>query len=271
MSKIRPDKAATVKEVKSRVKSTTTAVVTEYRGMTVAEISTLRRQLRTLDADFKVYKNTLVLRAIAGSDVESLGEFLNGPTAISFIDGDVSAVAKALRDFARETPTLVVKGGVVDGKAITFKDLVALADLPSRDVLLAQFAGLLASPLRTMASLLKAVPQNFAYGLSALLDSKGGSALGVVEPEPVAETPAGVEEAAPAASDDAAAAVAEVAVGEEAPEAESPVEGEAVVAQSPVVEEAHVADSTEEEAVVVESDTETTEAPSEDVASEPAE
>jgi large subunit ribosomal protein L10 len=271
MSKVRPDKAATVKELKSRVKSTSTAVVTEYRGMTVAQISTLRRQLRTLDADFKVYKNTLVLRAIAGSDVESLGEFLNGPTAISFIDGDVSAVAKALRDFARETPTLIVKGGIVDGKALTFKDLVALADLPSRDVMLAQFAGLLASPLRTMASLLKAVPQNFAYGLSALLDSKGGSALGVVEPEPVAETPAGVEEAAPAASDDAAAAVAEVAVGELAPAGESPVEEEAVVAESPVPEEAPAAESTEGEAVVAESDTETTEAPSENVASEPAE
>ena len=249
MSKVRPDKVATVKEVKSRVKSTSTAVVTEYRGMTVAQISTLRRQLRTLDADFKVYKNTLVLRAIAGSEVESLGELLQGPTAITFIDGDVSAVAKALRDFAKETPTLVVKGGVVNGKALTLKDLAALADLPSRDVLMAQFAGLLASPLRTMASLLKAVPQNFAYGLSALLDSKGGSALRVEEVEPAAETPAGVEEAAPAASDDAAATVAEVAVEEEAP-----VDG-----------------SPEAEASVAESETDATEAPVEDAASEPVE
>jgi large subunit ribosomal protein L10 len=261
MSKVRPDKVATVKEVKSRVKSTSTAVVTEYRGMTVAQISTLRRQLRTLDADFKVYKNTLVLRAIAGTEVESLGEFLQGPTAITFIDGDVSAVAKALRDFAKETPTLVVKGGVVDGKSLTFRDLVALADLPSRDVLMAQFAGALASPLRTMASLLKAVPQNFAYGLSALLESKGGSALVIDEAEPVAETPAGVEEAAPAASDDAAAAVAEVAVEEEAPVAESRVEEEAVVAETPAPEEAPVVDSK----------TDTTEAPAEDAAGEPAE
>jgi large subunit ribosomal protein L10 len=249
MSKVRPDKAATVKEVKSRVKSTSTAVVTEYRGMTVAQISTLRRQLRTLDADFKVYKNTLVLRAIAGSEVESLGELLQGPTAITFIDGDVSAVAKALRDFAKEIPTLVVKGGVVNGKALTLKDLAALADLPSRDVLMAQFAGLLASPLRTMASLLKAVPQNFAYGLSALLDSRGGSALSVEEVEPAAETPAGVEEAAPAASDAVAAIVAEVAVEEEATVAESP----------------------EEEAPVAESETDATEAPVEDAASEPVE
>src|SRR5664280_264413 len=174
MSKVRPDKVATVDEVKSRVDASSTAVVTEYRGMTVAQISSLRRQLRSIGADYKVFKNTLVLRAISGTAVESLGEFLHGPTAIAFVDGDVSAVAKTLRDFARETPTLIVKGGVADGKALTLKDLTVLADLPGRDVLLAQFAGLLAAPLRTMAGLLKALPQNFAYGLSALIDSKGG-------------------------------------------------------------------------------------------------
>lgn len=240
MSKVRPDKVATVDEVKSRLDSTSTAVVTEYRGMTVAQISALRRQLRSIGADYKVFKNTLVLRAISGTPVESLGEFLQGPTAIAFVDGDVSAVAKTLRDFARETPKLIVKGGVVDGKPLTLKDLTALADLPSRDVLLAQFAGLLASPLRTMAGLLKAIPQNFAYGLSALIDSKGGPvAAPVVEEAEAAETPAGVKEAAPAASDDAAASVAEVAVEEEAPVAEAPAE--------------------------------TTEAPLEDAASEPAE
>jgi len=239
MSKVRPDKVATVDEVKSRVDASSTAVVTEYRGMTVAQISSLRRQLRSIGADYKVFKNTLVLRAISGTAVESLGEFLHGPTAIAFVDGDVSAVAKTLRDFARETPTLIVKGGVADGKALTLKDLTALADLPSRDVLLAQFAGLLASPLRTMAGLLKALPQNFAYGLSALIDSKGGLVAPVADQVEVAETPAGVEEAAPAASDDAAALVAEVAVEEEAP--------------------------------VADAEAETTEAPSEDAASEPAE
>lgn len=241
MSKIRPDKIATVDEVKSKVDGTSTAVVTEYRGLTVAEISALRRQLRTLGADYKVFKNTLVLRAITGTAVESIGEFLQGPTAIAFVDGDVSAVAKALRDFAKESPKLIVKGGVADGKPLSFKDLTALADLPSRDVLLAQLAGLLASPLRTMAGLLKAVPQNFAYGLSALLDSKGGPVAAPAEEkvEEAAETPAGVEEAAPAASDDAAAPVAEVAVEEEAP--------------------------------VAEAETETTEAPTGDAASEPAE
>jgi large subunit ribosomal protein L10 len=105
MSKVRPDKVATVTEVKDRVGTTSTAVVTEYRGLTVAEISTLRRTLRVLGADFKVYKNSLVRRAITGTEVESLTEYLEGPTAIAFVDGDLSAVAKALRDFAKESPS----------------------------------------------------------------------------------------------------------------------------------------------------------------------
>jgi large subunit ribosomal protein L10 len=217
MNKVRTAKVATVDELKAKVDGTSTAVVTEYRGMTVAQISTLRRQLRTLDADYKVFKNTLVRRAIEGTAVAPLDEFLVGPTAIAFVNGDISAVAKALRDFAKATPSLVVKGGVLDGKALSLGDLTALADLPSRDVLLARFAGLLASPLSTMAGLLKAVPQNFAYGLSALIDAKGGApAPAVVEDEMAAATPAGVEEAGSPASDDDAAEVVDVA--EEAPE-----------------------------------------------------
>ena len=212
MNKVRTAKVATVDELKAKVDGTSTAVVTEYRGMTVAQISTLRRQLRTLDADYKVFKNTLVRRAIEGTAVAPLEEFLVGPTAIAFVNGDISAVAKALRDFAKATPTLVLKGGVLDGKALNLSDLTALADLPSRDVLLARFAGLLASPLSTMAGLLKAIPQNFAYGLSALIDSKGGApAPAVVEDELAAETPAGVEEAGSPASDDDATEVVDVA------------------------------------------------------------
>jgi large subunit ribosomal protein L10 len=270
MSKVQPAKVATIDEVKTRIAASTTAVVTEYRGLTVAQISTLRRQLRTLGADYKVFKNTLVLRAIAGTDVESLAEYLVGPTAIAFVDGDVSAVAKALRDFARETPKLIVKGGVVDGKPLTKADLSALADLPSRDVLLAQIAGLLASPLRTLAALLQAVPQNFAYGLSALIEARGGAPVPAEDKvEEVAETPAGVEEAAPAASDDDATPVAEVAVEDEAPAAESD-------AEAPVEEEAPAAEPeaeapVEEEAPAAEPEAALTEAPVEDAAAEPAE
>ena len=220
MNEVRTAKVATVDELKAKVDGTSTAVVTEYRGMTVAQISTLRRQLRALDADYKVFKNTLVRRAIAGTDVESLDEFLVGPTAIAFVNGDVSAVAKALRDFAKATPSLVLKGGVLDGKALSLQDLTALADLPSRDVLLARFAGLLASPLATMAGLLKAVPQNLAYGLAALIDSKGGApAPEASEDSADAETPAGVEDAGSPASDDDASPLADVA--DEAAVAES--------------------------------------------------
>ena len=161
MSKIRPEKVETVDEVKARVETTSTAVVTEYRGLTVTEIQQLRKQLRGLGADYKVFKNSLVRRAITGTSVEPMTEFLVGPTAIAFVDGDVSAVAKALKDFAKESPKLIIKGGVLDGKALSLSDLVALADPPSRDVLLAQLAGLIASPLRTMAGLIKAVPKSY--------------------------------------------------------------------------------------------------------------
>jgi large subunit ribosomal protein L10 len=237
MSKIRPAKVATVDEVKAKVDATSTAVVTEYRGLTVAEISHIRRQLRTLGADYKVFKNTLVRRAVSGTSVEPITQFLEGPTAIAFVEGDVSTVAKALRDLAKTSPKLILKGGVLDGKALGPKDIAALADLPSRDVLLAQFAGALASPLRTMASLLKAVPQNFAYGLSALIDSKGGPAptAGNETDELAAETPAGVEEAAPAASDDAVTPVTEVDAETETPvvEAEAVSETPEGVASEP--------------------------------------
>jgi large subunit ribosomal protein L10 len=175
MAKGPAQKAAAVEEVTTASNATSTAVVTEYRGLTVLEIQTLRRELRRADADYKVQKNTLVRRAIAGTANEGLVEFLEGPTAIAWIRGDISAVAKILVDFSKATPTLVVKGGVLDGKSLSATDLSMLASLPSRDVLLAQIAGLMAAPLRQMAGLIKAVPQNFAYGLSALIDAKGGA------------------------------------------------------------------------------------------------
>ena len=213
-SKVRTDKVAAVEDVRSRVATTATAVVTEYRGLTVTQIQELRRQLRAAGADYKVFKNTLVRRAIDGTAVESLASFLEGPTAIAFVSGDVSAVAKALRDFAKAAPALVVKGGVLNGQALSDRDLVALADLPSREVLLARLAGLIASPLTTLAGLFKAVPQNLAYGLAALIDQRGGAPVG---PAAETETPAGVEEAAPAAGDDAEA---EAEATPEAPVAE---------------------------------------------------
>jgi len=207
MSTIREGKVAVVDAVRARLDDSDGAVVTEYRGLTVAEMAGLRRALRAVGGDYKVFKNTLVRRAVAGSAHEPLTDLLEGPTAIAFVHGDVSAVAKALRDFARGAPALVVKGGVLDGSLLDARELGALADLPSRDVLLAMFAGALAAPMRSMAGLLQALPQGLAYGLSALLESRGGApAPAEAPPAPVDEAPAGPEGAA--ATDGGAADVA---------------------------------------------------------------
>ncbi|MGC8497915.1 MAG: 50S ribosomal protein L10 [Acidimicrobiales bacterium] len=230
MATVHADKAAVVEEVAARAHATGTAVVTQYRGLTVAQISTLRRRLRALGADYKVFKNTLVRRAIAGTAIEPLTGYLEGPTAIAFVDGDVSAVAKALRDFTRQAPALIVKGGVLDGHALTAADLVALADLPSREVLLAQVAGMLAAPMRTLAGLLKALPQNLAYGLAALRDARGGA--------PASEAPDAAAEVAPA--DEPAAAApeveAEVAPADEPAAEVAPADEPAVAAPAEVAD-----------------------------------
>ena len=120
MNKVRTAKVATVDEVKAKVDATSTAVVTEYRGMTVAQISALRRQLRTLDADYKVFKNTLVRRAIAGTAVEPLDEFLDGPDRHRLRRTATSRPwRRPCATSPRRRPTLVVKGGVLDGKALS--------------------------------------------------------------------------------------------------------------------------------------------------------
>jgi large subunit ribosomal protein L10 len=180
MENPRPEKVAVVDEVRERFTSANAALLTEYRGLDVSAIGELRRALRAAGGDYKIYKNTLVRLAAreAGLDIEDM---LTGPTAIAFVgeraDGepaDAVLVAKALRDFARTNPALVVKGGIMDSATLSADDARALADVESRDVLLARFAGALAAPMQQFAGLLQALPRNFAYGLSALID-KGGA------------------------------------------------------------------------------------------------
>jgi large subunit ribosomal protein L10 len=178
MENPRPEKVAVVEEVRERLSSANASVVTEYRGLTVTQLAELRKNLGAV-GDYKIYKNTLVRLAIAGSEYEGLTELLSGPTAIAFVNGEISAAAKTLRDFARTYPALIVKGGMVSGAPLSDQDFSKLADLPSRDVLLARFAGGLAAPLQQLAGLLQALPRNFAYGLSALLEERGG-----IEPVP---------------------------------------------------------------------------------------
>jgi len=188
----RPEKVAVVEEVRERLDNSGAAILTEYRGLKVGDLATLRRQLRTAGAEYKIFKNTLVRLATAGTDRAALDPFLEGPTAIAFVRDDVGAVAKVLREFGRVHPELVVKGGLLGTKVVDAKGAGALADLPTREVLLSQLAGAIAAPMRQFASLLQAVPRGLAYGLSALIDQRGG----VVAPaEPAAEVPESADSA----------------------------------------------------------------------------
>ena len=171
----RPEKAAVVAEVRDRLSASDAALLTEYRGLNVGQMAELRRSLRSAGGEYTVYKNTMVRLATAELGLD-LADLLTGPTAIAFVDagadGDAATVAKALRDFSRANRALILKGGVLGDKVLSAEDLISLADLPPRDVLLAQLAGAFQAPLVKFAGLLQALPRNFAYGLQALIDTR---------------------------------------------------------------------------------------------------
>jgi len=168
----RAEKVAVVDEVAAKLQSADAVLITEYRGLKVGQLAGLRRQLRDAGGEYKVFKNTLARLGAAKAGVEGLDEMLLGPSGITFVTGDVAAVAKALRDAAKANPLLVIKGGVMGGTLLSAKDVESLAELPSREVLLAMFAGALQAPLVKTAGLLQALPRNFAFGLKALIDQK---------------------------------------------------------------------------------------------------
>jgi large subunit ribosomal protein L10 len=200
----RPEKAAVVTEVKERLSAADAAILTEYRGLTVGELATLRRALRAAGGDYKIYKNTLVRFAAQEQGLDDLVPLLIGPTAIAFVDGDAVTVAKALRDFARTNPNLVVKGGLLGTGILTAKEATALADVPPREVLLARLAGGLAAPLQQFAGLLQALPRNLAYGLSALIEKQGGPQEVEAQATPGASSEAPAEQDAESAPPEAA-------------------------------------------------------------------
>jgi large subunit ribosomal protein L10 len=161
MENPRPEKVAVVSEVRAKLEASNAVVVTEYRGMTVAQIANLRRALRPTGGEYKVYKNTLVRRAADEAGMSELNSQLVGPSGVVFVSGDVAAAAKTLRDFAKANPLLVIKGGSLGGKTLS-----------ANDVQLAQIAGAFQAPMVKMAGLLQALPRNFAYGLKALIDQR---------------------------------------------------------------------------------------------------
>jgi large subunit ribosomal protein L10 len=243
----RPEKVATVEEIKEKLEGARAAVLTEYRGLTVSELADLRASLRAAEAEYKIYKNTLARRAAEEAGMADLVSLLQGPTAITFVKGDAVAVAKALRDYSRTNAHLVVKGGLLGTRVIQPNDVVALAEIEPREVLLAKIAGAFQAPLTKAAGLFQAFTRNMAYGIKALIDKRVAEGEA---PPPEAEAPAAEAEAeAPVAEAEAEAPVAEAEA--EAPVAEA--EAEAPVAEAEA--EAPVAEA-EAEAPVAEAEAE---------------
>lgn len=221
----RPDKAAAVAELAEEFRSSSAVVLTEYRGLTVKQLTELRRSLGG-SASYAVVKNTLTKIAAKEAGIVGLEEHLTGPSAIAFVKGDPVEAAKGLRDFAKANPVLVVKAGLLEGKPLSADEIKKLADLESREVLLAKLAGamkgslqnavsLFAAPLVQTARLVEALRQKAEADPSILAGGAG--------------TPAVAEESAPAeeaASEDAATDATEAVVAAPAAEAEATEQNE---------------------------------------------
>ncbi len=167
-------KVEAVTEIADKFRNSSAAVVTEYSGLTVSQLTTLRRALGT-GATYRVAKNTLVQRAAEQADVKGLEALFVGPTAIAFVEGEPVDAAKALRDFAKEHKGLVIKGGYMDGRPLTVDEVGNIADLDSREVLLAKLAGAMKGNL-TKAAGLFAAPASQVARLAAALQEKKASA-----------------------------------------------------------------------------------------------
>jgi large subunit ribosomal protein L10 len=198
------EKVTAVAELTGRFKDSSGAVLTEYRGLTVAQLAELRRSLGD-HVTFSVVKNTLTKIAVTEAGLENeLSSLLTGPSAIAFVDGDVVEAAKSLRDFARANPLLVIKGGIVDGKPMTPPEIIRLADLEPREVLLAKLAGAMKASLAGAAATFNALPVQMAQlaeALRAKREAEGGAAQSGAAQSGAAQS--GAAESSPADAGDA--------------------------------------------------------------------
>jgi len=240
----RNPKSTAVTEITEEFRSSSAAVLTEYRGLTVAQLKELRRSLGG-NATYAVVKNTLTKIAAKDAGVEGIDDLLVGPSAIAFVKGDAVEAAKGIRDFAKTHPMLVIKGGYMDGKVLSAQEIARLADLESREVLLAKLAGamnaslqqavsLFAAPLSQAARVIEAL-RVAAEADPALIGGAGSAPAADAASEAVAEAPA-TEVEAPAEAAPEAEAPAEAA-----PEAEAPAEATPAEAPADVVSDAAAA------------------------------
>ena len=262
----RDQKAAAIEEVATQIQESEAVFAVDYRGISVPQAAELRTRLIDAGARFRVVKNTLTQRAADQAGVESLKEFLEGPTAFTFVvaDGDVALAAKALATFRRETDLLSFKGGIMGGDPLTAEQLEALSRLPARDVLHGQLVGLIASPITGLVRTLNALIAGLAIQLGQIAEQ---GLVGGDTPAPEAEE-APAEEAAAAEAEEAPPAEAEEAPAAEAEEA--PAEEAAAEDEAPAEEaEEPAAEAAEEPAAAAAGDeSETTDAPSEGDAKE---
>lgn len=152
-------KIQVVEEISEKLRNSATTIVVDYRGLNVSEVTELRKQLREAGVEFKVYKNTMIRRATAETDLTGIDEFLTGPTAVAFSNEDVIAPAKVLYKFAKDHKDLEIKTGIIEGRVATVDQINALAELPSREGLLSMLLSVLQAPIRNIALAVKAVAE----------------------------------------------------------------------------------------------------------------
>lgn len=172
----RPEKVAVVAEIQEKLSRSQGVVLVDYRGLNVEEVTELRKKLREAGVEYRVEKNTLVTLAARGAEVEGLEEYLAGPTALAFGYNDPVTPAKILSNFAKDHKKMELKGGILEGKAIDKDQVKALADLPSREALLGQVAGMLQAPMRGMVTVLSGPLRNLAYAVEAVRRKQAGEA-----------------------------------------------------------------------------------------------
>ncbi len=168
------EKETILQDLREKFRNSRVAVLADYRGLTVAAMTRLRRRMREKGCDLKVAKNTLTLKVAREQGLDGLEPYLEGPTIIAFGGEDLVAPAKVLTDFIRETKTMEIKGGYLEGRAIDARAVRELADLPSRDVLLARVLGGMQAPMYGFASVLQGTLRSFVYALEAIRKQKAG-------------------------------------------------------------------------------------------------
>ena len=207
------EKVERVAELKERIEGSDALLLTEYRGLSVSEITELRRSLAEGGTKFQVVKNTLMRRAVNDAGVAELEVLLEGPSAVAFVEGDPVAAAKSVVDAAKKFPTLVLKGGFMDGKLLSAADAKALASLESREVMLSKIAGLMKSEISKAAALFVGAQSKFLSLLEAYKEKVPGE--DVAEPEPESEPEAAEAASEPEASDETTEAEASDESGNE--------------------------------------------------------